>query len=292
MKRELNSARFPSMCEKIVGYKSIGIDNLRKIGMNLINDNEKMTDDEVVDAISMMIAGNSKIYSKRLSKDNIWWRARKVSKDEIKEHLVDLIYPPINIVKVGRANFDKSQVLYASRSINTAVSELFPSCGDIFQLIGLAPKDDSFPGGHIVGEVSQCYRSGISSYFDKAFADEMLGHLHEDGNILNAIYCDSVMSRLFRVSDFSLYPNIYNITSLYSEIFFNIMRDHKSIMYPSVRYENGMNIAIKKETFDTYFEVKMASVVRISIDLDFGIYGFELIKESKSIDNKGKISWR
>lgn len=142
-----------------------------------------------------------------------------------------------------------------------------------------------------IGEIDYC-RRWERSYFGEKKSYEiintnLLNNLN-DQNSLRAALVDAFFASCF--SDAAICDKDYKITSAIADVILE-PNELDGIAYPSVAHRGGLNFAIKPAAFKAKMRVKSCSLVEITDDLGYGIYGRKLVKHTEKINSNGGIFW-
>ena len=89
---------------------------------------------------------------------NLLWRARKVESGKFYNYESELLAPPPNLIRAGRANEENKPMLYASLTSDTALSEINAEEGDVIQLISFKTNDSNRIRCAMFGEILNAHR--------------------------------------------------------------------------------------------------------------------------------------
>lgn len=210
-----------------------------------------------------------------------FYRARKLDGREPFTDLSQLKALPAKKVKsYGRCHSPGKSVLYASLNLQTIYAEIGAELGDLIQVIRFKPKAEGVHAA-TVGEVDYVRRYGKSPFFPdlEKMVEELWGEMSELER-LRFNYTDAFLSAKFRKP--VKYPYEYKVTSAFSDVIYE--QGVNAFFYPSVSHLGGLNIAIKGDIFDEYFEVQESFAVEIIESLGFGIYQAPPYITSKSVE--------
>lgn len=205
-----------------------------------------------------------------------------------KNNLHDLIYPQKPKGKYGRLNPPDKSVFYASWNRATVLDELSPAPGQTLQFITCRTRSDKAVIALVIGAYEQYYRSGRHTYP----ATELEGYLSNffyttpDDRIKIILYVDAFFASLFRVADNSMYP----LTSALASRMFSTDTPC-GVIYPSVRANSSMNLAVPDWVFDQCFEVLTTDFGVTSKVYGHGIYDIDQHPPTHVFDHHGNISW-
>ncbi len=226
-----------------------------------------------------------------LNANQIWHRGRVCDPANPFESLADLMYPRNGSGRVGRAHMVGEQpVLYASRNAATVMAEIGGTSPIHIQLIATRVKPGLVCKCDVVGDFRQVNNSGLSLCGHQGSVDT-ISKINQDNP---EEYCCSLMFDSFVALRFERRVDTTNehefrLTSLLASVLMARGRAC-ALMYPSVQFGGGMNIAVPSAAFDDLFEVVWSTVVRAH-PIGFGHWIPEVIRTSESIDSEGRIHW-
>lgn len=233
-------------------------------------------------------------------------------KNESLEETKFLSYPPLEIVekanKYNRANTPKTNVLYTTENINTALLELKPPLNKKLTIGIWSQKDQnkkliSYPISHSSEAISHNESVSLATFAFEEIAKRNIRILYD---ILR--YYLQILGREYTkvVSNNHIE---YLISSLFSERILNIRKDPNPnfnfdlIVYPSVgnKYKT-LNFAIHPQTVDNDF--LLTSLIEFEIEEEYYEYEQQYedpflvtvaktknIRHPKKIFNNDKIIW-
>lgn len=212
-------------------------------------------------------------------------RGRVLTDSKQFDSVKDLSYPPADQCKsYGRCNKPGNPVLYAGIGTELILSEIGARVGDTVGLLHFSPKSDV-----------NCVRLGALNMWRRTS-----GQCDLPTNIkneINKIYSNPENITAFLldafVSDyFSRQSNIqsYKLTSAYTSAIFNSHPNIEGLIYESVNHTAGSCLAISTSAYDRKFIPTDAQIIRISSYLGYGIYDFEVIKQTNKFHGD-QIIW-
>lgn len=219
------------------------------------------------------------------------WRARKCTSAIGYDNLRDLSHPPPELTRTGRLNNASSPLLYASFNKFTAFSEVEASEGDYLHIVGYSILPTGKLRCAIVGEVFSTHRSG-SARVSKKLSVELnrLLNVSDYRAARSWVFLDAFLADLLR--DRNADANDYFYTRAIADLIFRQVKAIDAIYYPSVVLENGVNVAVKPEAAARLLGVMGTSVIRINRIFDYGIYDFQVVRNSSGFSCDGTIRWK
>lgn len=216
---------------------------------------------------------------------SLMYRCRLLNHDTPFENINELtVRKKENITDYGRCHSPGEEILYASTTLNTALSEIGVDKGQKVQLLIFKKKKKSNIVITAIGEIDHLRRNG-KLFFDSPERLRDIKKSLEELSVLEALrikLTDAFIADFFRKE--VKYPYEYKVTSTYSK---NILENgFDGFYYPSVAHKGGFNIAIKKECFDKEFEIVDSSVLKINNSLGYGIYSTEKLFSMNKISNE------
>ena len=194
-------------------------------------------------------------------------------------------------VQVGRLNNQNQPMLYLASRKFTAFSEINANPGDYVHIIGYKIcKNKSIKIG-LIGDLFHVYRTGMSMLSSEAgevLNNKLNSFEYEIGKSI--VYVDAYLASILRNPNAK--SNNYLHTRILGEFLFNKVTEVKSIFYPSVAQEGGMNLAMLPEVADDVLEVVSSSIVVVKDRWEFGMYDFIPIKDCMGITSNGSFLWK
>lgn len=221
---------------------------------------------------------------------SVFWRGRKCGTADGFLNVSELSYPPAHLAKVGRLNNQNQPMLYLASRRFTAFSELNANPGDYVHIIGYKIRKDKSLRIGLIGDLFHVYRTGLSmltSEAGKHLNDVLNSFEYEVGKSI--VYVDAYLASILRNPKAK--SNDYLHTRILGELLFNKVTEVKSIFYPSVAQEGGMNLAMIPGVADDVLEVVSSSLVMVKDRLEFGMYDFIPIKNCIEIKSNGSFLW-
>lgn len=192
-----------------------------------------------------------------------------------------LSYPPAEHCKsYGRCNKPGVPILYAGVGTELVFSEIGAKVGDIVGLLHFAPKSDV-----------NCVRLGALNLWRRTAGEcllptnikEQLEKIYRNPENITAFLLDAFVSDYFsRKSS----PEVYKLTSAYTSAIFDAHPNIEGLIYDSVDHTAGSCLAISATAYDTKFTPTDAQIVRVSSYLGYGVYDFEVIKQTNKFNGE------
>ncbi|MGF1884393.1 RES family NAD+ phosphorylase [Vibrio splendidus] len=217
------------------------------------------------------------------------WRVRKLEGEQPFNHTSDIWYPSSELSKVGRLNDIGSPYLYLSLTLETALQETKAQVGDCFQ-VGMYKFDlDKKARLAVVGEKSRALK-GIGSSICPTISGLMKKQYSANKHLAQSSrYADFFFDDIMR--DQEARGKGYLQSRMLAQLILEKHRDIDGFLYHSVESEGGQNIALPATKADKLVRFVGTFVIRINEVFPYGIYDFEVIKTSDSVDDKGYLSW-
>jgi len=213
-----------------------------------------------------------------------WIRARKLGQAELLKSIYQVIYPPNPANRRGRANRIGSRVLYAASNKRVALDEINAEPGDRIAVITIRQRVDRQLELHLIGEIESICNRGTSLVGAKENEEAVAKLVGEDQQDLEqSLLADSILSELFRDP-----RNHYKAASLFAA--HNFAGNH-GLVYPSVRTQGGINIAITADQFDACYEVLAVEELVVNRYNGNSSYENSILRESCDVDTDGEIRW-
>ena len=212
-------------------------------------------------------------------------RGRILSDSKQFDSINVLSYPPAEQCKsYGRCNKPSAPVLYAGVGTELILSEIGAKVGDIVGLLHFSPRSDV-----------NCVRLGALNLWRRTAGDcllptnikAQLEKIYQDPKNITAFLLDAFVSDYFS-RESSL--QVYKLTSAYTSVLFDSHPNIEGLIYESVNHTAGSCIAISTSSYDKKFTPTDAQIVRISSYLGYGVYDFEVIKQTDKF-NGNLIVW-
>lgn len=213
-----------------------------------------------------------------------WFRACKLGDRDELTNLYRLIYPPDPPIAAGRANLKGQTVFYAASSKGVACDEIESEAGDRIGVIVVRQRPDKVKPLAIVGEVEAIVNSGNSVFGVCQNEAEMAKFFSDDPeDLAKAHFADSVMAQLFRRTE-----KQYQATSLFAD---HLYTAGNGLVFPSVRSQRGVNIALLADHFNTHYEVVLAEELTVTQYHGHSQYSYESRGASCTFAPDGAIDW-
>lgn len=222
---------------------------------------------------------------------SVYWRGRKCVNADGYLNVSELSYPPAHFAKVGRLNNQNQPMLYLASKRFTAFSEVNANPGDYIHIIGYRIRKNKSIKIGLIGDLFHVYRTGLSMLLPECgelLNNKLNSFEYESGKSI--VYVDAYLSSILRNPNAK--SNNYLHTRILAELLFNKVTEVKSIFYPSVAQEGGMNLAMLPVVADDVLEVVSSSIVIIKDRLEFGMYDFIPIKDCIEITSNGSFVWK
>lgn len=196
-----------------------------------------------------------------------------------------LSYPPAeHCLNYGRCNKPGAPVLYAGVGTELIFSEIGAQVGDIVGLLHFSPKADV-----------NCVRLGALNLWRRTNGNcllpqnikELIEKIYRNPENITAFLLDAFVSDYFSRESSA---QVYKLTSAYTSVMFDSHPNIEGLIYESVDHTAGSCLAISTTAFDTKFTPTDAQIVRVSSYLGYGVYDFEVIKQTNKFDGN-EILW-
>jgi len=197
----------------------------------------------------------------------------------------DLTYPPDGTRQKNRMNNTSFQVLYTSLNEFTAIAESKLGYGDSFQLTRFHLDQKML--FYKLGLFSELYfNASRDSSFVKNRMRELFGSFDHDRTIQGYSALEIAMSNILYAKD----DNDFILSSILADAIFSSNPSIDAIMYPSVRYRYGTNVAFKKESADKL--KKSASFLNNVIKVyDNGFFKYHTTMECHNFSNPDSLEY-
>jgi hypothetical protein len=226
-----------------------------------------------------------------LNEKQIWHRGRPCDPNNPFANVAELIYPRDGSKRTGRAHIvGEPPILYASRNSATVMAEIGRSSPIHLQMIALRVKPGLICKCDVVGDFRQVNNSGLSLCGHQGSVDT-ISSISENNpeEYWCSLMFDSFLASRFerKVDETNEYE--YRLSSLLASILMG-GEGKRALMYPSVQYGGGMNIAIPSALFDLVFEVVWSAVIHAR-PIPFGHWIGKTVRTSQCIGADGAIHW-
>nr|WP_233093816.1 RES domain-containing protein [Enterobacter hormaechei] len=271
------------------GFPTYGLLILRTLlSLQEVNELAKLilstNDSEVLRSAINQVRKNLAIITYQYSIDIPLWRARKCNdKHNGFDYIDEIMQPPAHLTPANRLNNANEPMLYLSTGPHAVLSEVHADIGDYFHIIGLKFKENKLITCGSIGDISRYYKwqdSTSSESLDKLISEVPRTHID------SLIFTDTFLSAL--LSDKNAKDEEYIRTRILADLLF---KNNKidALTYPGVESEQQKNFAIKPDVIDDTFEIANSFVIQVTDKYLCGMYGFETIRQAKSIDMKNRI---
>ena len=252
-------------------------------------DESKTSLDEVSTRLTTLLRkADFRAFGTKLSKANIWHRARiSPPSEKIRDSLFELIYPNTPSKNFGRLNKPGNRVLYAAWNSITALDEVYAKAGGTAWTIHIRPRTNHQVTAILIGALEQVHKSGRFLYPSQKTAEHLHHYLAalDPLDRMRAIYLDSFIAALFREPG----NKRYKATSALAEKI--LAADFTSIIYPSVQTVTAMNLAVRDAVFNQCFEVVSVQRSIIKSSYGYGLYAQGKAEVSNRFSSAGDIDW-
>lgn len=268
-------------------YRQISIARCRDI-VNVI---DSLKDENEIKYNFSYLLDQQPFLNFHFGRGSVYWRGRKCGTEDGYLNVSELSYPPAHFAKIGRLNNQNQPMLYLASRRFTAFSEINANPGDYIHIIGYKIRKDKSLKIGLIGDLFHVYRTGLSmlaSEAGKHLNDVLNSFEYEIGKSI--VYVDAYLASILRNPHAK--SNDYLHTRILGELLFNKVTEVKSIFYPSVEQEGGMNLAMIPVVADDVLEVVSSSIIMVKDRLKFGMYDFIPIKNCIEIKSNGGFLWK
>jgi hypothetical protein len=218
------------------------------------------------------------------------YRARRNETAKLYKNVCELWHPPVSIACRGRLNKENCPLLYASSADHVAMWELKPKVKDIVTILEVKQKSDKAnPKCVTVSELSHIDRTRRpifnkgSFFLPKAFHSTIGIEKYQ-----RAVNIDRTIGNWFATDG----DTHYDLTRAVAEFYFSIP-GLDGIIYPSVAWGGGLNVALLPDSANRLFQAARAFVIEISDQSPLpGQCAGKYVAVSTSIDPDGTINWQ
>ena len=221
-----------------------------------------------------------------------YFRARKTINGKPYLSTSDTYYPPNNLTNAGRLNEKGDSFLYLSMSLDTALSEINATDGDIVQVSAYVTKRKSLT----LGVIGEFYRSsrGSASLLDKAHSFKISNFVRElsikdRGLALSFLYTDLFFDEILRSPD--AVKNEYIHSRTLSKLIFEKYPFLDGLIYHSVASAANFNLGLPNIKADAAVALKSTMLMKIKKRYPYGLYDIEPYKTPIEIKKNGDILW-
>lgn len=217
-----------------------------------------------------------------------YWRARKCESSDGYESVREMLSPPPKITKSNRMNDSGSPLLYLSGTVETALTELNATEGEIIQVAGFI--ETLPPRLLMVGEILDFFR-GVPRYTSKVEGNlrDFIHNIPEKART-SFIYMDALAAEIFR--DAKAKDRGYLHSRSLARALLKRLPELDGIAYPSIALTDAANVAIKPDSAKSMYKIGHCSVVKISRRYTYGFYEMETIKDALGQDDDGMFHWK
>lgn len=215
------------------------------------------------------------------------YRARKCINSEPFKKMEALYNPP---VPSGRAYTNLNEpLLYASSSIQTALSEIDANIGDLVNVVHFDYTNIQNGEFWFVGQMAEHFKSNETSRYLNDPAG-VLKPLYLEPHVRNSlVYNDYLINEVFSVLSSETDKYILN------KLMIKAIRENQEIsenlsgvVYRSVKDSPGLNFAICGDSIKR-LRPKIVNLLEITAIDDYGSIAYKILGHSKSCDNK--LNW-
>lgn len=218
---------------------------------------------------------------------NVWYRAVRCDTSTGHASLRRCIYPPEGSPYYQRASRPNTPVLYGAWNLMTALDELQPKVGEHFQVIAFNVQPKKNVICRLLGDVQRRFASDRCLFNDPPEGNYIESLAKSDPNrYLKILFLDSAFSDIFRRDKRE--TNEYVTSALIAEA---MMRLGFPLLYPSVRIQHALNVAIPRATFDAAFQILFTQVHTITQSRRYGFIDSSPQRYSSTFSEEGIIDW-
>lgn len=231
-----------------------------------------------------------KVISVGVGRGSIAWRARKAG-DSAWKNLFDLDYPPAKLARAGRLNDHGSSCFYISRSVETALSEIGASEGDLVQVAGFRVLKEQTLQLILIGEYSNVVKRGYVEFagVDPGGTLQKLVNSYSREDALTLIYIDRFFASV--LADPNARESGYLFSRALGAALHSAIRSADGIAFPSVRDPGGYNYAVLPAPSDRIFHNVACLLVRVGRKRRFSFTDHETLSSALYIDNDLNFVW-
>lgn len=230
-----------------------------------------------------------KFFSRQVSADFHVWRARKLTQKSPLLNVRELSYPPTHITGVGRLNNANEPIFYGAIRKETALAEIDLEAGDFVQLAGFKFAENTNINLAMIGQFWYVFKTGrfeLGEDPEGAISKLLNSFSSEEG--YKILYIDRFLAELLSARNAS--DENYLHTRILTKIIFE-RTNAEAIFYPSIKDEQGFNIAIKPLISDIYFKNSSCGVLEVNKKLRYGMYDYESIYTARGLDENNNFIW-
>lgn len=214
------------------------------------------------------------------------------------ENIRQISYPPEHrATKTQRCNSVGQQMLYGSSNIETSLLELDLSDGEPCALVAeFLLKESETLNVLPIGEIDHYRR------FDR-LRIETPGVLERIVSLLDGLnhwerlayqYVDAFLADLMLRTAASEQEkkNLYEVTSRIANAFWSNNPAVDGLLYPSVKHQGGINLAVLPHSFDRAFELERVSLTGPIENLGYGLFAFYIHADAVRTTENGDFIWQ
>jgi len=221
-------------------------------------------------------------------------RSRKIAFSTIFENIKQITYPHPSYVKnMSRCNFKGRSIFYAANSIEAALLEWKIGKDDCAIAAKFNLKDGEKLSLVCIGEVDH-FRRYKKTLLKTNNVVERIENLFKKLDIYPRFalqYVDAFLSDYFKRIPGEPNKNVYDVTARISNFLFEF--DFiDGIVFDSVRFHGGLNVAIKPKVFDNKFELSKYLVTSPIKNNGYGIFEFFVHSEGTKLNEDGDFIWQ
>lgn len=201
-------------------------------------------------------------------------------------------YPPPAKTRLGRCNLPAQPLLYTALYEDTALAEIGATRGDHcvistfefpakFRFVTIGQFDLYRRTGEVNSDAKTSTTLGI-------YEQIMALPTAELSALFDAFLADEFLRPSKGTAD-------YKISSIFSDV---LLKDDlkpskpiDAIMYPSVEFRHGLNIAVRSDSYESQVKLVKAKVVEIKEALGFGLFRYRKLASFKGVPIDKKIVW-
>lgn len=222
--------------------------------------------------------------------ENTFVRSRVCPANKNFSTLLDLIYPPTATQSYGRASVPNSQVLYASFNKGTSMDEIEVETKNIVQTIVFRPIQSHKISLVAVGEIQAAAANGRTRVCGPKLVNRVEEWITSDRAQFNKyLFVDAFLAEVFSTK--TAKSSDYAISACFADIIYE--KYDMGVLFPSVRRDNGWNLALPRGLFDKSCEVLMVMEEKINGVYGYGIYDPDCknLRSTNKFDPDGRIAW-
>jgi hypothetical protein len=195
----------------------------------------------------------------------------------------------------GRCHSPKASVAYLALSEDIALSEVAAKSGSYVAIATYTPIENFIVVP--IGELDHYRRTG-STYLGMANRHSSQPYVdaekEDSDRWLMLSLADAFLADVFSTSLSD--KSQYLVTAALADYLFNSANWQRSIdgiIYPSVAYRSGLNLAIPSRILDKQFSLSLleTKIIYLKSHFDYGIYEKQTVAKLKSVSIDGKLEW-